>query len=84
MSNKIEIVFIVNGQDQTEEVNVHEPLGAARNQALAHTNNTGRKPDEWQILDGSGNPLDAAKKIGEFGFASGVHLTLTLGSGAGG
>lgn len=83
-SNKIQIVFIVNGQDQPEEVNVHEPLKAARNQALADTNQTGRPVDEWQILDEGGHPLDPDKKIEDFNFKSGVHLTLTLGSGAGG
>lgn len=84
MSDKIQIVFIVNGHPQPEEVNVHEPLSAARNQALADSHNTGRPPDEWKVLDEQGNPLDPSKKIESYNFAPGVQLTLTLGSGAGG
>jgi hypothetical protein len=82
--NTIEINFIVNGQDQPETVNIHEPLSAARNKALADSNNTGRPMDEWKILDDKGDPLDPTKKIEDYNFASGVTLTLTLGSGAGG
>ena len=83
-ANNIQIIFIVNGQEQAEEVNVNQPLKAARNQALAHSNQTGRPMDEWQVLDDNGNPLDPNKSIEDLGLASGVQLTLTLGSGAGG
>jgi len=85
MSNdKITIVFVVNGQEQPEEVNLHEPLGAARNKALADSNNTGRPVDEWGIYKEDGTELDPSKKVETFNFPSGVHLTLTLKVGAGG
>jgi hypothetical protein len=82
--NSFSIVFIVNGQDVPLEVNPHEPLHAARNQALAKSHNTGRPPDEWEIRDERGNLLDPGARIESFNFGSGVRLFLTLRVGAGG
>lgn len=82
--NKITIVFVVNGQEQPEEVNIDEPLAAARNKALSDSHNTGRPPDEWAVFTEAGQELDAKAKIETFHFQPGVRLTLTLKVGAGG
>lgn len=82
--NNINIIFVVNGQEQREEANVHQPLAVARNKALAHTNNTGRPPEEWGIYTEDGTELDPNAKIETFNFADDVRLTLTLKIGAGG
>lgn len=82
--NKINIIFVVNGQEQPEEVNVNQPLAAARNKALADSNNSGRPPDEWAVYAEDGTALDPSAKIETFNFTSGVRLTLTLKVGAGG
>jgi hypothetical protein len=84
MSNKITIIFVVNGQEQEVEANENQPLKAARNKALADSHNTGRPPDEWVIYDEQGNELDPDRKIETFHFTSPVRLTLTLRVGAGG
>lgn len=84
MNNKLNIIFVINGKEQPEEVNVHEPLGAARAQALAHSKNTGRAPEEWTIYSDDGKELDPAAKIETFRFPPNVRLTLTLKVGAGG
>src|SRR5688572_7234438 len=68
--NKINIIFVVNGQEQSEEVNVNQPLAAARNKALADSNNTGRPPDEWAIYAEDGKELDPGAKIETYNFAS--------------
>jgi len=83
-NNEITIVFVVNGEDVTVSVNPHEPLGAARNKALAVSKNTGRPPEEWEIRNDSGTPLDPGQKIHSFAFGSRVRLFLTLKVGAGG
>lgn len=78
------IVFVVNGEDVTVTANSHEPLGAARNKALAVSKNTGRPPEEWEIRNAEGTPLDPGQKIMLFGFGPRVRLFLTLKVGAGG
>jgi hypothetical protein len=84
MDKKIKIVFVINGKEQAEEVNINQPLGAARNEALAHSHNTGRPAEEWAIYNDQGTELDPGAKIETFGFSDGVRLTLTLKVGAGG
>lgn len=83
-NNEISIVFVVNGEDVPVTVNPHEPLGAARNKALSLSKNTGRPPEEWEIRDEAGTPLDPGQKIATFGFGPRVRLFLTLKVGAGG
>lgn len=82
--NEITLIFIVNGVDVPVKANIHEPLKAARNQALADSNNTGRPMDEWEIHNAAGQPLDPDKKIGDLGLADGTRLFLNLKVGAGG
>lgn len=82
--NKINIVFVINGVDAAVEANTNEPLKAARNKALAQSNNTGRPVDDWQVTTEPGDLLDPEKKIEELGVQDGVRLLLTLAVGAGG
>ncbi len=83
-NNKITLIFIVNGVNVRVEANVKEPLKAARNKALADSNNTGRPMDEWEIHNTAGQSLDPDKKIGELGLTDGTRLFLNLKVGAGG
>lgn len=82
--NEMTIVFVVNGEDVSLTANPAEPLGAARNKALAVSRNTGRPPDEWEIRDEAGVMLDPGQKIATFGWGQRVRLFLALKVGAGG
>lgn len=82
--NEITLIFIVNGVDVPVKTNIHEPLKAARNKALADSNNTGRPMDEWEIHNAAGQPLDPDNKIAELGLTDGTRLFLNLKVGAGG
>ncbi len=82
--NKITLIFIVNGVDVPVEGNIHEPLKAARNKALADSNNTGRPMDEWEIHNDAGKALDPDKKIADLGLVDGARLFLNLKVAAGG
>lgn len=84
MSDKLTLVFVVGGEDVPVQVNPNEPLHAARNKALAQSDNTGRPPDEWEIRDARGGMLDPDAKIGALGLASGARILLSLKVGAGG
>lgn len=84
-NNFIDLVFVVNGEDvDLDKLNVHEPLHAARNKALAESHNTGRSPDEWEIRTEAGVLLDPNSKIESLGLKPGTKLFLSLGVGAGG
>lgn len=82
--NMITLIFIVNGVDVRLEANLNEPLKAARNKALADSNNTGRPMDEWEIHNAAGQPLDPDKKVGDLDLTDGTRLFLNLKVGAGG
>ena len=81
---KIEIVFVVNGENVPVDANVHEALRVAVQHALTASQNTGRPPDEWEVRDAKGALLDVNRKIEEFKFSSGVRLFISLRVGAGG
>ena len=82
--NKFSIVFIVNGVDVPVDVNLNAPIKTGRNKALELSNNTGRPPEEWEIHDDAGQPLDPNKKAGQLGLKDGDRLFLNLKVGAGG
>ena len=82
--NKILIIFIVNGVDVPVEVNLNAPIKTGRNKALALSNNTGRPPEEWEIHNDAGQPLDPEAKAGELGLKERDRLFLNLKVGAGG
>ncbi len=81
---QLHLVFVINGVEQPESVNDNQPLHAARNQALAHSKNTGRPMDEWIVYGPNGNVLEPGAKVKNLGLTDGARLTLSLGAGAGG
>lgn len=84
-AKKISLTFVINGVDEkVSNINVNEPLTAARNKALAQSSNTGRPVDEWEVHLEDGTPLDSDKKISELGLEDGTRLFLNLKVGAGG
>jgi hypothetical protein len=83
--NKTTIIFVINGHDQAEVVNVHESLAVARKKALHESDNTARPAEEWGIYTEDGKELtNPDAKIETFHFPNPVRLTLTLKVGAGG
>jgi hypothetical protein len=82
--NKIELVVVVNGQPTPIQGNVNAPLHSLVGQALAATNNQGQPPENWELRDAQGNPLDASRKIGDLGLVGGAQVFLNLKAGVGG
>lgn len=82
--HKIRLTFIINGQDFVIEANIHAPLKAAVQHALAESGNTGRDPDEWEVRDVSGVLLEKDRTLKDLGLHSGARLFLSLQVGAGG
>jgi len=79
------IIFIIGGDEIEIEANLHEPLHAARNAALAKSRETGRKdPNEWDIKDEEKNLLDPERKLESFNFPPKVRLYLVPRVSAGG
>ena len=75
--NKINVIFIIGGDEINVEANIHEPLHVARNAALSKSKETGRKdPNEWDIKDENKNLLDPSKKVETFNFQENVRLYL--------
>lgn len=82
--NKLDLVVVVNGQPVEIEANLNAPLLTVREKALAETENVGQEPDNWDLKDRDGNVLDLSKKLGEFGFAAGTTLFLSVKAGVAG
>ena len=82
--NTIDLNIVVNGRGVLITANLNEPLHALIGKALEESGNSGQTPDNWEFRDANGQPLDVAKKIGDFGFASGTNLFLNLRAGVGG
>lgn len=82
--NKINLVFIINGQDFPIEVAAHAALMSAVQRALAESGNTGRPPDEWEVRDASGVLLEKTRSPADLGLRDGTRLFLSLRVGAGG
>jgi hypothetical protein len=82
--HKIDLIFIINGQDFPIEANVQAPLMEAVQRALAESGNTGRPPDEWEVRDASGVLLEKHRSPKELGLHNGARLFLSLRVGAGG
>lgn len=82
--NEIDLSVIVNGQAVTVEANEHAPLRTIVPKALELSGNVGQPVENWELRDESGQLLDLAKKVSEFGFVAGTKLFLTLKAGVGG
>jgi len=83
-SKKIELIVVVNGQPTPIEANLNAPLHSIVGQALAATGNAGQPPENWELRDKAGTPLDGSQKIETFGFAAGDQIFLSLKAGVGG
>lgn len=82
--NKIDLAVVVNGRSVTVEGNINAPLKTIIPQALHESDNPGQPPENWELKDQDGNPLDPNKKIEDFDFISGTTLFLSLKVGIGG
>jgi hypothetical protein len=82
--NKTELLVVVNGAETLVDANLNAPLRTVAEHALAQTGNTGRPLDDWEFKDQQGRPLNLARKVGEFQFAAGAVLYLTLMVGVNG
>lgn len=82
--NKVTLTIVVNGEPVSVEANLNAPLNTVITKALAESGNVGQPPENWELKDEAGNVLDASKKIGDLGLASGVKLFLSLKAGAAG
>lgn len=82
---KLDLVFVVNGEDVPISANVNAPLAVAAEHALKESHNLGsRSLDQWEVRDAKGVLLDMNRKVGEFGLQNGARLFLSLRAGAGG
>ncbi len=82
--NKETLTVIVNGTSTEVEANVNAPLETIIPKALHQTGNQGQPPENWELKDAAGNPLDLKTKIGDFHFPEDVKLFLSLKAGIGG
>jgi hypothetical protein len=76
--NKIPLVVVVNTEDVSVEANVNAPLQTVALHALNSSESKDRELSDFDLKDGSGNVLDLAKKVGDYGFAPGTKLFLSL------
>jgi hypothetical protein len=82
---KLDLVFVVNGEDVPISANVHAPLAVAAEHALKESQNLGsRSLDQWEVRDAKGVLLEMNRKVGELGLQNGSRLFLSLRAGAGG
>lgn len=82
--NTIPLLIVVNGTPTPIEANLNAPLRTVAQHALNETGNNGRPLQDWEVKDPRGNPLDIDRKVGEYHFAPGAELFLTLAVGVNG
>ena len=79
--SKIELVFVVNGNPVSEEVNVNEPLHAVLGSILSKAGVAGdADKDRWDFKFND-QLLDSGKKISEFGFPAGAQIFVNMKAG---
>lgn len=82
---KLDLVFVVNGEDVPMTANVNAPLAVAVEHALKESQNLGSRPlDQWEVRDAKGVLMEMHRKVGELGLQDGARLFLSLRAGAGG
>ena len=80
--NKIELIFVVNGNPVPYEANVNQPLHAVLGAVLASAGVVGEADkDRWEFKFDD-QPLDPNKKIGELGLKPGSRISLHSKAGA--
>lgn len=82
---KIALTFVVNGTPVELEANDNQPLQSLLGRALAGAGVAGdADPDKWLLKDEQGNELDRSRKIGDFHFAAGALIFVSLPAGIAG
>ncbi len=81
---KVDLIFIINGQDFSIETNVNAPLTSPVQRALAESGNTGRPANEWELRDSNGALIEQHGTPKELNLKTGTRLFLSLRVGAGG
>jgi hypothetical protein len=75
-SNSIELRIVVSSTETLVRANIHEPVNAVIQKALAQTKNEGRPASEWELRDGTGQIIAPDKTVGSYGFQDGTLLYL--------
>lgn len=83
-NHKIQVSFIVQGEELSGEYNENEPLKGAVEKVLSKTGNSGQQISNWQLRTEDGRLLDLSKKFKEEKISSGAKLFLSLQAGRGG
>ena len=83
-NEKTHFTIVVNGTPSEIEQNVHSPLSAIIERALAETGNVGQPAENWELRDEQGVLLEPGRKIESYGFVGAVTLFLSLKAGVGG
>ena len=81
---QIEFTIVVNGQSVPIKIRLDAEIGEAVQQALKDSGNSGQSAENWELRDGTGQPIDTGKKIGESVITEGAKLFLNLKAGVGG
>jgi hypothetical protein len=81
---KINLVFVIGGEEILVETNMHSPLHVCRDEALRAGQHTGRGGDDWEIKDANGNILDPNQKVAELSLQDGAKLYLNQKVSGGG
>lgn len=77
-ADKIPLVVVVNTEDVTVEANVNAPLQTVAQHALNGSESKDRELSDFDFKEASGKLLDLAKKVGDYAFAPGMKLFLSL------
>jgi hypothetical protein len=75
-SNTVELRIVVSSTETSVTANIHEPVNAVIQKALAQTKNHGRPASEWELRDGTGQVIAPDKTVGSYGFENGTLLYL--------
>jgi hypothetical protein len=81
---KVKITVVVNGAPTVVVASEDELLGDVRKQALEQTGNLAQPPESWELKNEAGDPLDMAKRVGDYHFGHEVTLFLSLAAGVAG
>jgi len=82
MTEKITIIFVINGQEFPVDVNLNQAIQAAVVKALQ---NAGiHSPQGWEVRTENGIQLDLTKSFMDQGITSPTKLFLSKGAGRGG
>ena len=80
-AQKENIVIVVAGKPITLEANVNAPVQSLIGKALQDSGNGGQPPENWELRDAQGNPVDLHKKVGDFPAGTKLFLNQKVGVG---